>query len=333
MNIRKLQGFTLVELLVVIAIIGVLVALLLPAVQAAREAARRTSCNNNLKNIGIALHDYHDTKKVFPPGWIIHKNASGKDISKHPGWGWTVQLLPFVEEESLFNSLRVNEQDLKQAIADPATRKLTTTILPIYRCPSDTIEQYLRKPDRTYIHTGWPTDYEPGASNYMGSSGIYDPSGSTRFLKMDGMFTGNRSFTMRDAEDGATNTFFVGERDLRCKAGAWPGARNPPGPDTWGSYFVRARVTIKLNDPICCNAKGQTRANNCTEGFSSKHKGGANFLFVDGSVRFIDENIQYSHGTMTRNDIKTMKPYGSPGQLGIYQKLGSRKDKQTVGDF
>jgi prepilin-type N-terminal cleavage/methylation domain-containing protein len=128
-------GFTLVELLVVIAIIGILVALLLPAVQAAREAARRSECTNNLKQIGVALHNYHDTHKMFPPGWIPQTGMPGGGSGY--AWGWGTAILPFMEQASLPDQIQYGKITIYAAAGDPAILPLMQTPIAPYRCPSD----------------------------------------------------------------------------------------------------------------------------------------------------------------------------------------------------
>src|SRR3954464_4480096 len=132
MNVLRRQAFTLVELLVVIAIIGVLVALLLPAIQAAREAARRSQCRNNLKQIGLALHNYESTRRTFPAGYtsaatVINGPGTG------PGWSWGSSILPHLEESSI-------QIDSKREITDPLYDQTRTRTLPVFRCPSDSVE-------------------------------------------------------------------------------------------------------------------------------------------------------------------------------------------------
>jgi len=132
-------GFTLVELLVVIAIIGVLVALLLPAVQSAREAARRMSCGNNFKQIGIALHNYHDAYQKLPPGWIMQATSPENSA----GWGWPTFILPYVEQQNLYDRLQVNQLALMDVMGNAALRPLAQTKLKSYRCPSDVVKDLL----------------------------------------------------------------------------------------------------------------------------------------------------------------------------------------------
>lgn len=137
---QRKQGFTLVELLVVIAIIGILVALLLPAVQAAREAARRMQCSNNLKQLGVALHNYHDTHKSMPPGFLPKRNANGAKTNNVNLWAWGALVLPFMEQQALHDKLNVgnNHLELISSTAGPGTLKeVMQQAIPSFRCPSD----------------------------------------------------------------------------------------------------------------------------------------------------------------------------------------------------
>ena len=129
-EIKFRKGFTLIELLVVIAIIGVLLGLLLPAVQKVREAAARMSCTNNLKQVGLALHSYHDTNKSFPSGYVSAYDSNGNDTG--PGWGWASLILPYMEQDNLYNAIQFT-----QNIEAPANSSVRVTPIKSYLCPSD----------------------------------------------------------------------------------------------------------------------------------------------------------------------------------------------------
>ena len=278
------SAFTLVELLVVIAIIAGLVALLLPAVQAAREAAARTSCTNNLKQIGLALIGHHDAKRVFPPGF---KAIEGPGGDVQPGWGWSFFILPFIEEESLFRS----QTDLNRSLM---TSPLLGRLIGIYVCPSD----IQKAPFQVYGPGGValagvmasPSSY----AAFVGGdeSEVATGDGNGRF---HGCFYRNSKTRISDIKDGTSHTALVAERACGITQGTWvgaiPGARmrlgpmNPANslnpnmdfdPDLFG--LVHANVINATNDQS--NDGG-------TDDPSSFHTGGANHVFGDGSVRFI----------------------------------------------
>ena len=328
------SAFTLVELLVVIAIIGVLIAMLLPAVQAAREAARRMSCTNNLKQIALALHNYHDLHKTFPQGYMVQGKMT-------EAWGWTVFVLPFLEQKPLYDKLDVNNRRLTDFLDDGTDIALLQTPLSDFRCPSDTTEDLLPYDLRHFKGVTWAKhpDFKPATSNYMGDRGMFDKPGA---FKNDGVFFGNSRVSFASISDGTSNTFLVGERDERCAAGTWIGARNPPGPDMWSVFFMLGRVSIKLNDPRNRNPSTGQRSNTCTEGFSSMHPGGAFFAFCDGSVHFINEDIEFDNAGLTTIDHFT-RPQNFPSNypntnadladFGTYQLLGIRADGQPMQGF
>lgn len=200
MHRSRSRGFTLIELLVVIAIIAILIALLLPAVQQAREAARRTQCNNSLKQIGLALHNYHDSHKTFPPGWVDQNQAYVSN------WGWQAYLLPMLEKENLYKQLQVGASSLAITLDHAPSFQLMQTPLPFLRCASDS------GPD---INTGTPLVSESlqgravTTSNYVGVNG-----GATwsEGEQLSGSFGRNSRIRLRDYADGTSNTVVVGER-------------------------------------------------------------------------------------------------------------------------
>jgi prepilin-type N-terminal cleavage/methylation domain-containing protein len=226
--VSRRKAFTLIELLVVIAIIAVLIALLLPAVQQAREAARRTQCKNNLKQLGLALHNYHDTANTFPPGWI------GKSSGNYSGFGWNSMLLPYVDQGPLYNILSqggIPNMLTGLAANTTTTVKTTDSTLGALRCPSDP------GPPTGTVTTGGTVQF--GRSNYPAVCG-FDPlqtgistnwastaaqvPPATSFQKMStywvdqvvnqwgGCFGENTRKGIRDMTDGASNSFVIGER-------------------------------------------------------------------------------------------------------------------------
>ena len=270
---RQQKAFTLVELLVVIAIIGILVSLLLPAVQAAREAARRMSCNNNMKQIALALHNYHDTFKAMPMGWIGLENGSGRipHSEGNPGWGWAAHVLPFIEQETVGDIV----QDILP-ITDAANLQARETHLAIYRCPSDAGSQ-----DFFDLDVGGTPVNIPGA-NYVGMFGtleLEDCEGLAPGVqcKGDGPFFHNSSTRLRDITDGTSNTLFVGERSSKHGQSTWLGAI-PGGDESF------ARVLAIADHP-------PNDAGGHLDDPGSYHPGGTNFAYVDGSIHIITETI------------------------------------------
>jgi len=345
---QQRRAFTLVELLVVIAIIGILVALLLPAVQSARDAARRTQCSNNLKQIGIALHSYHTLIGVFPPASVA-RNVSHSEASREEEWGVHVFILPHIEQGNLYDKLDVENRRLMDCLAiasdssnpdSAAMRQLLQTQIPIYNCPADEDAATLDADKRHFFGKGNTAQIEVGKTTYPAVNGLYDrPWEGTGPFKNNGVFYTNARVKISDIDDGTTNTFAFGERDMRCYAASWPGVRNPPGPCNWGVYHNRGRVSFKLNspeDPEWHKTNGTWEnptagfCDNCSEAFSSEHSGGAFFLFCDGSVHFISENIEFSNGGLTYQDLRQGNPYDKT-LLGAYQRLGIYNDEMPIG--
>lgn len=157
-------GFTLIELLVVIAIIAVLIALLLPAVQQAREAARRTQCRNNLKQIGIAMHDYHDLHNRFPPGEVVLGGGGPQSALQLTAWSWAVMLMPQMELGNVYNTLSPGTWSLGQALDDPARRNVLQSPLPVFMCPSD--RGFPLNANRP-LRSANGSNYQVGSSNYI----------------------------------------------------------------------------------------------------------------------------------------------------------------------
>jgi len=288
----KRRGFTLIELLVVIAIIAILIALLLPAVQQAREAARRTQCRNNLKQIGLAMHNYHDAFLVFPPGWIrVGPAAKSSDLA------WSTYLLPYIDQAPLYNAIGTDTSATDPAAATPTSVSFgfnwrdgatgfngnasscgvddAATILEAYICPSDPmggVNTKLTVNVQGNVTAGTRVTIPVGKSNYV----------ACRTAKT---FQQNTRRRIRDFIDGTSNTILVGERttkNIPGKAnfvgGIWIGIRNSADDflshTTWGINGIAGAGFGSSN-----------------RGFSSVHVGGAQFLFGDGRVKFLSENI------------------------------------------
>jgi prepilin-type N-terminal cleavage/methylation domain-containing protein len=356
------KAFTLVELLVVIAIIGILVALLLPAIQAAREAARRAKCQSNIKNIALALQNFHSAKKRFPIGFVPQPDSV-------EAWAWTSFTLPYLEEQAAYDIMRPSETYLEPVDGNRTGNRnladmfksgkdlhVLQTPLAIFRCPSDST------PDITPAYTGTattkapcnpgtPTDdggwerhfhgnnspgFQPPTSNYVGSKGIVNSScprlvipGNPAWVpdqlrcNNNGIFFGNSRVSIKDITDGTSKTFIVGERDKFCRAATWIGVRNPLGPDGWSSNWAMAHAGFKLNYGCTGNVN-----NTCMESFSSAHPGGGYFAFCDASVRFISDEVSFD---MIGNNIAcTVSP---PAPLGPGSCRPTTLAGQSIGVF
>ncbi|UUO08644.1 DUF1559 domain-containing protein [Blastopirellula sp. J2-11] len=299
-------GFTLVELLVVIAIIGVLIALLLPAVQQAREAARRMQCSNGLKQQGLALHTYHDTFGSFPPGELTLSRIS-----------WQALILPMLEQSALHDKLSDegaftarNTTDFplwhnNPAIISDGTTPLAKTVISAYVCPSDPsgdLNERLKSTDTTY-----PGTY--AKSNYVGAytAALYNSAGA-KTDDVKATFYENSNVKFRDIIDGTSNTLIVVERAAAAPydGSMWIGWHKLTGPVTDShEYMIRVRINRKSNDTDYA-INGILR-----QAASSLHPGGAQFLFGDGSAHFLSETI----------DVQT------------YSALGTLNGGEVVGAY
>ncbi|MCC9607737.1 DUF1559 domain-containing protein [Blastopirellula sp. JC733] len=277
---RTRPAFTLVELLVVIAIIGVLIALLLPAVQQAREAARRMACTNNLKQLALATHNYHDTHGSFPSGWV---KVTGSQFVNGNYWGWGTFLLPFIEQTAIHDQIDFGWQWVSAPSGGNPNGLIPRIPINGFVCPTDVIGPINTKMGNS------------GTSNYIASFGnkpmsaVYYRTSANR-----GMFTGDSAVKFRDVVDGTSNTILFGERSgttvgsISYNAGLWVGYRNGEGSG---------------GQPYSCIGRGPGSATDVTSGINSTnnwalayslHPGGANFAKADGSVSFYAETINLS---------------------------------------
>ncbi|QDV10645.1 hypothetical protein CA51_04950 [Rosistilla oblonga] len=310
-------GFTLVELLVVIAIIGILVGLLLPAVQAAREAARRMQCGNNLKQIGLAMHNYHDTFQVFPSGCYDSNpatNSPGDAANNNNGLGWATSLLPYIEQSALYDLIGTEtggfarswqDKNGDGSANDPIDS--ASVVIDAYVCPSDPMSGI--NSDKSNL----------GKSNYLaiaGRSAIQTNSSGNPLGTKNGMFFENSNRRFRDVTDGTSNTMFVSERttqddrigSLQCggtdcnwAGGIWIGPRIISATETWHTGLRMLDVTNVGGESLTYGL-GRTTAS-WADDWSAKgcHPGGMQVTLGDGSVRFMTETIDL----ITYRDLHT----------------------------
>ena len=303
-------GFTLVELLVVIAIIGVLIALLLPAVQQAREAARRMQCSTNLKQIGLGLHNYHDTYGSLPS--MVIQPATGADPddssdTRDPveAWGWSALILPFIEQGALYEAAGIGKGALLHNRLDVARQVVTA-----YRCPSDTAKD-VDDEALPFINAA--------VSNY----GVFNNSrnGNVAGTSADGAFWRNSGIKFRDITDGLSNTLAVSEATAKLQGKkmnvkAWAGCQMVKDGDCIDEVALSGRWPI--------NDTSSTNGNQTNECPSSQHPGGVMALRHDGSVRFLSENIQFLRDPPPANN-------GSPVD-SLYEYLIARNDGNPINE-
>lgn len=311
------------ELLVVIAIIAVLIGLLLPAVQSAREAARRSSCQNNLKQIGLALHIYHDGRKQFPGGFIRNPDYSRTTFSG-PGWGWGTMILPSLEEAALFDQLRPASRDLSSNVQDIVAGAQTS--IPAFRCPSC--------PAPTGLNEALPSNATTPAfalSNYKGVFGDRNTQASYTVLNPcpnfagscidggNGMFSPGTGIRLKDVSDGTSKTVMVGEVPygpngsvnasgtlISYRGAVWVGVIAGSSPSNVATHQT-------LRGLLATGAESNEYRPNGTNSnaFGSHHGTSTGFVIADGSVRFIANTL------------------GS----AVLNQISARNDGQAVGEF
>lgn len=328
----KKRGFTLIELLVVIAIIAVLIALLLPAVQQAREAARRTQCKSQMKQIGLALANYHDTYNKFPPGALYGLNPAGCPLCA--GANWRVFILPYIDQAPVYNKLNFVGGSFSAFASFPfsnGNQVLAKLIIPVYKCPTSIWDPIGNPTNASNDQGGQMIDYVGIAGAYPDPAPV--PRASVCAAPPHGNFCNNgtlasqQAFNIRDMTDGSSNVMVVGEQsgavlvggvktDVRSNyTGGWPGASIPetvPSLTSSSNMFYNGLTTVKypINSQAAITgfADTQYRANTILNSF---HTGGIHALLGDGSVRFLSENMSFQ----------------------ILAGLASKDDGSVIGEF
>ncbi len=306
-------GFTLVELLVVIAIIGVLIGLLLPAVQAARESARRSMCNNNLKQIGLALHNYHDARRAFPQAYKVETIATPFDNMGY--WSWTALITPYMELQTTYDRLGVGTTDPSPSLA----ANQSTFLAPVsaFRCPSDVGPALhdagidpgwaiVRGASASSPNTGLPVTNYVGNNNQalIRSHAPTNPANGT--TGAIGVFLRDRAIGIKDILDGTSKTLIAGERSytlgnhrmaagtlwsVRDADGNGPASNTTPIPGNYGWGQGLMTITFSIWHSINPVLTHSNSSNEMRQSPSSLHPGGAQFLMADGSTEFLRETI------------------------------------------
>ena len=350
---RRSRGFTLIELLVVIAIIAILIALLLPAVQQAREAARRSTCKNSLKQLGLAMHNYHDTFRVLPLGMNSGWGSGGMNTGGNNGAGthysFLIHILPQLEQAPLYQAIKaqapVSAGGGGAGLPDPWSKPAFWTVnIPVLQCPSDSIQGDLRE--------------SPSLLSYRVSVG--DTLNNNLNNDTRGMFRYNACRTFADVQDGLSNTIMMGESLLggdrfdplggvalgeggttpaACIARVDPMTRKlmgavredfrPQGGRAWDGrpYFCVVATVVPPNGPFCNSGNPDGGWGHST--VQSRHTGGAQVLLGDGSVRFISENINAGNSNATA----PVDGGGGPSPFGVWGALGSMRGGEVTGEF
>ncbi len=317
---RPSHGFTLVELLVVIAIIGILIALLLPAVQSSREAGRRLQCSNNLKQLGLALQVYHHSYGRFPSGGVHDAPYSWSGPKAENHGSFLVALLPYLDEQSLYDACDFTTDTMFNSTL-PSGQKVHEVRISTFRCPSDANQQYYTDGNPLYPSTN---GLKLATSNYAASMGNQAfgacPFGGNMFgtgpayhghdetgTQISGVFSHtNWAANLKEISDGSSNTIALGEILPGCSWHAQDGWMHV------NSLWFATTCPINYNN--CEDRSGYDascaapNAWSCDMGFKSDHPGGALFVLCDGSVHFLSENIDYNN----------------------YQRLGDRRDGEVI---
>lgn len=313
---RQQRGFTLIELLVVIAIIAILIALLLPAVQQAREAARRSTCKNKLKQLGLALHNYHDTFNRLPPAYVETAARRGSSGGTCTTGGtrsapWTILILPYIEQSTLYNKFDFNAKfrNLQNGSGDAVNETLQEQRNVNFECPSDPNSNESLA-NNNYLGVQGGGDYTA-----MAAIGKACRAYNIRTYFFNGIFYSDSSTRMRDITDGSSNVFMLGEsryQTLWASSGSAATYWMTWATTSWGDAPAQVGGTyLPINGSSFVPHRDGYKLEVATSYFGSNHIGGAHFLMGDGSVHFISENID----------------------LSTYQTLGVIADGLPVGGY
>ena len=349
------RGFTLIELLVVIAIIAVLIALLLPAVQNAREAARRTQCRNNLKQLALAFHEYAEAFNRFPMGFQRTTNTGSQAAPfELSHWSWGAAILPYIDQAPAYNTLNVGGYRLHDSLQLAAGAKIISTPIGTFRCPSDAghpINEFRKNVGASSpyynrrLRTVSGADFGGATSNYVmsGCSSVSttplidqrvdngSSPGPAAYGPATGMGWENSNSSFNFVTDGDSNTILLGERAYKFDT-LTVGAGNVFGFSSTNNDQAGTSVGIKANSTavlgLCYNGINWS-ANNTdhqSRGYSSNHVGGAMFALCDGSVRFISENIDYNFATIPSTTVVNGAWIDS-----IFERLVGKSDGNPIG--
>jgi prepilin-type N-terminal cleavage/methylation domain-containing protein/prepilin-type processing-associated H-X9-DG protein len=342
---RRRQAFTLIELLVVIAIIAILIGLLLPAVQKVREAAARNKCMNNIKQIVLALHNYHSANGKFPPGYTGFNSKNLFPKQNYKPWAWSVFILPYIEQQALYTQLNPDVNTMT-TVANTNLQLLQTSI-PTYQCPSD------NPPPSFPLNDNRPfTKLVAGQTVFLSISNYPGCFGGA--AEWDGLFNQQDAayaiatgkvryiqYKIDDIADGTSNQFAVGERCSNLLTGDLR-TLTPPPPAQWAAvwagidgeqsdtdaepkpvreYAVFGYTAVRMQDGFN-NGTDSNKKNNYRpdQGFSSMHSGGCNMGLADGSVRFVNQNISWVGGTSDYSKV------------GTWERAGCRNDNNPLGN-
>ncbi|HYT94972.1 MAG TPA: DUF1559 domain-containing protein [Gemmataceae bacterium] len=288
------RAFTLIELLVVIAIIAILIGLLVPAVQQVRSAAARSTCQNNLKQIGLAMHNYHDTYKRLPTGWVTGLNpTTGAVVAPSPGWSWGILICPFIEQNPMYVSLA---PDIVTPGAPPPPAGIIITSIAVFVCPADGTPQ-LNPNFASYAKT-----------NYVINRWVLGPDSSSRPTMM----------TLQGITDGTSNTLLAGERDMTVNVAGSSLIRHN---NTSASF--EGRVGRGLNPQPAAGATFTTGSEQRLA-YNSQHTNGCNFVFADGAVHFLSNGVDADP-----NDAYTNFPTVNSYNFTL-QRLQNPRDRLPV---